>query len=69
MCLTILRNWRLKGYFAICNCWLAKTEFISKEHLADVNDTDTEESDHQVLVPESFIHNTPMSSDESPSKR
>ena len=46
------------------------TEFICEEPQADVYDSDTEKNlDHQVLVPERDIQNTPMSSDEQPPKR
>ena len=44
-------------------------EFISEELLTDINYRDTEESDHEVLVPDAGVSNTPLSSDEPPPER
>lgn len=45
------------------------TEFVSEEPLADVDDINTEESDHHFLAPEAIIHNTPVSRDEPSPRR
>ena len=38
-------------------------EFISEELLTDIDYRDTEESDHEVLVPDAGVSNTPVSSE------